>query len=369
MTYNRALCAIRVGTSRFLSEVVVLRSFVVDLFKAVAAQLIVLHHLVAYGPVAAAVAIATPTLADWLFDYARMAVQAFLVIGGYLAARSMVGGVKGGLLPSILKRYVRLALPFVAALLLTCLIAALVRPWFNDDAMPAVPGIAQTLAHVFLLHGVLDYESLSAGAWYVAIDFQLYVLFALLVWGSHTAPRWHLAIVVALTAASLFHFNRYSELDNWALYFFGAYGMGVLAFHISRRARPLPWLGMLIAVAATALYLDFRGRILVALCIAVALVLLRNVSVARENLWARRVGYFGLNSYALFLVHFSLCLLGNALFVCMGWNSPAEGVAMLLLVWLSSNLLADRFYTRVELPSSRLSLDGVFLRLRRSEGA
>jgi peptidoglycan/LPS O-acetylase OafA/YrhL len=330
------------------------RSFVVDFFKAGAAQLIVLHHLVAYGPVAAAVAAASPLLAAWLFDYARMAVQAFLVIGGYLAARSLNKGIKGGLPSSIFKRYLRLAVPFVAALILTSIVAALVRSWFIDDAMPAVPTLAQLFAHVFLLHGVLGYESLSAGAWYVAIDFQLYVLFAILVWATRHALGWHLTVVAALTVASLFHFNRHGELDNWALYFFGAYGMGVLAFHISQRPRPLPWLTLLIAVAVAALSLDFRGRILVALCVAVSLVLLRNISLDPGTWWARCFSYLGQNSYALFLVHFSLCLLGNALFVHMGWHSPAEGVSMLLLIWLVSNLLADQFFKRVELPANKL---------------
>lgn len=347
-----------------------MRFFVVDLLKAVAAQLIVLHHLVAYGPVAAAVAVASPLASDFLFDYARMAVQAFIVIGGYLAARSFCDGRKlDNLFSPIFKRYLRLAIPFLAALLLTSVVAACVRPWFNDDAMPAVPGLAQVFAHIFLLHGVLDYESLSAGAWYVAIDFQLYALFAMLVWGSRQAPRWHLAIVIVLTAASLFHFNRDSGLDNWALYFFGAYGMGVLAFHISRLTRPLPWLGVLIAVAGLALWLDFRGRILLALGIAAALVLLRNVDVAPGGRPARWVAYLGLNSYALFLVHFSLCLLGNALFVRMGWSSPAEGVSMLLLIWLASNLLADRFFKRIELPASKLGNPFSLLRGLRSEAS
>lgn len=330
------------------------RSFVVDLFKAAAAQLIVLHHLVAYGPVAAAVALASPALADWLFDYARMAVQTFLVVGGYLAARSLDRGIKDGLPASIFKRYLRLALPFLAALLLTCVVAALVRPWFHDEAMPAVPDLAQILAHALLLHGVLDYESLSAGAWYVAIDFQLYALFAVLVWFSRHALRWHLALVVMLTVLSLFHFNRNSELDDWAIYFFGAYGMGVLSFHISQRARPLPWLGMLLAVAAAALYVDFRGRILLALGVAVALVVLRNVHIEQNSRLTHTVAYLGRNSYALFLVHFSLCLLGNAWFANTDLRTPAEGVSMLLLIWLASNLLADQFFRHIEQPTSKM---------------
>jgi hypothetical protein len=33
-----------------------------------------------------------------------------------------------------------------------------------------------------LLHGVLGYASISAGAWYVAIDFQLYALMVAALW-------------------------------------------------------------------------------------------------------------------------------------------------------------------------------------------
>mgnify|MGYP000392021383 CR=1 FL=1 len=331
-----------------------MRSFVIDLFKACAAQLIVLHHLVAYGPVAAAAAVAMPTLAHVLYDYARMAVQVFLVIGGYLAARSFDAPRKDRLLSAIRKRYLRLVLPFLAALAITSLIAALIRPGFVDEAMPSVPTLAQVLAHVFLLHGVLDYESLSAGVWYVAIDFQLYVLFAVLAWFSRHALRLHLGLVIALTLASLFHFNRDSGLDDWAVYFFGAYGMGVLAFHLSRLARPEAGLAFLIAVGGVALWVDFRGRILLALCVAVALVLFRNVEIERSAPAARLANYCGRNSYALFLVHFSLCLLGNAFFDHLGWQTPLAGVGMLVLVWLASNVLADVFYRCVERPASRL---------------
>ncbi len=330
-----------------------MRFFIIDLFKAIAAQLIVLHHLVAYGPVAHAVGVAVPALAHWLYDYARMAVQIFLVVGGYLAARSFEGPRKGTVWSTIRKRYLRLVVPFLVALLITTLVATLVRPGFIDEAMPAVPTLTQVLAHVFLLHGVLDYESLSAGVWYVAIDFQLYVLFALLAWYSRHALRLHLGIVIALTLASLFHFNRDSGFDDWAVYFFGAYGLGVLAFHISRQTRPMPWLGLLLSVSVAALWLDYRGRIFVALCVALALVLLRNIEIHQQ--WPQRIAaYFGTNSYALFLVHFSLCLAGNAIFVHLGWESPLAGVLMLVLVWISSNLLAHVFYRCVEHPASRL---------------
>ena len=58
----------------------------IDALKVLASQIIVLHHLSAYGPVADAMHHAAPVLMDWLYGYGRMAVQVFLVLGGYLMA-------------------------------------------------------------------------------------------------------------------------------------------------------------------------------------------------------------------------------------------------------------------------------------------
>lgn len=61
----------------------------VDVLKALAAQVIVLHHLVSYGPIARAAHALLPQLAGALQQYGRMAVQVFLVVAGYLSARGL----------------------------------------------------------------------------------------------------------------------------------------------------------------------------------------------------------------------------------------------------------------------------------------
>ncbi|MGC1517727.1 MAG: acyltransferase, partial [Azonexus sp.] len=84
----------------------------VDALKAVASQLIVLHHLSAYGPLAAAAHEALPGTMGWLYDYARIAVQVFLVVAGFLAAGGMAPNGRptfGNPLPLIWRRYLRLA--------------------------------------------------------------------------------------------------------------------------------------------------------------------------------------------------------------------------------------------------------------------
>lgn len=53
----------------------------IDAFKAIASQLIVLHHLSSYGPLSESARELAPQLLDWMYDYARVAVQVFLVIG------------------------------------------------------------------------------------------------------------------------------------------------------------------------------------------------------------------------------------------------------------------------------------------------
>ena len=59
----------------------------VDVLKAVASQLIIFHHLAFYGPLSDVAQSLAPGLMHWFSDYARVAVQAFLVVGGFLAAR------------------------------------------------------------------------------------------------------------------------------------------------------------------------------------------------------------------------------------------------------------------------------------------
>jgi peptidoglycan/LPS O-acetylase OafA/YrhL len=334
----------------------------IDALKLIGSQLIVLHHLSAYGPVADAVNQAAPQLMRWLYDYARMAVQIFLVLGGFLAVQGLARVAQGdasALGRALARRYLRLALPFLAALLLAVACAALARAWLSADFIPAAPTWGQALAHALLLHGVLGVEALSAGVWYVAIDFQLFALLALLLWlGRQSGRRWLApALVLGLTAASLFHFNRDAAWDNWALYFFGAYGLGAAAFWAGQSRRACLGLGLLALLGVLALGLDYRTRIALALGVALLLGVTQWRGITGEG-WplglARVVEVLGRSSYALFLLHFPLLLLGNALFVALGLSGAAAAAALLLLTWTASMLLALGFERWVEAPSARL---------------
>lgn len=325
---------------------------VADAIKGLACALIVWHHLAFYGPMSDVARTLAPGLIDWLYEYGRMAVQVFLAVSGFLQARSMGMGrwPVGTPLAWIGRRYLRLVLPYTAALLLAVLAAAGARALMGEHpSVPAPPQLLQLLAHVLLLQDLLNLEALSAGVWYVAIDFQLYVLTVTLCLAGQGLRRWlpswakapEVALVAVAAAASLLWFNLDAQLDNTALYFIGAYGLGLLVGWATRSARPGLGLAVVAVLGALALALDWRDRIAVALVTALALGLLQlHGQGLRMPRGLERLGQI---SYAVFLVHFPVCLLVGALWSQLwptqpGWNALGMGVAFALSLWVGHGL-------------------------------
>ncbi|WP_307731753.1 acyltransferase [Pseudoduganella sp. SL102] len=339
----------------------------VNWLKAVAAQLIVLHHLAFYGPMADHARTLLPEVMDWFADPARFAVQVFLVIGGFLAAKSLSPEGRAGLVrprEELWRRYVKLAPPFLAATLLAALASAWAAAWMTHDSISAPATFAQLCAHAVLLHGVLGYESLSAGAWYVAIDFQLYAALALMLWlggrvaGTRPLP-WLMPCAVALgIAASLFYFNLDAGWDDWAPYFFGSYGLGVMAWWAGDRSRKGGAVALLAALAVlpvlAALVLDFRDRIALALAVAGLLFLFGRLRARPDGPAASAANWLGRISYAIFLVHFPVCLVINAAFARFVPAEPAWQLLGVLGAWGASLAAGAAFYRWVEVPLGRM---------------
>ena len=340
----------------------------INLLKAGAAQLIVLHHLAFYGPMADSARPLMPAMVDWLDQYGRIAVQAFLVISGFLVAKSLSPAGLPGIanpLGTIWRRYIKLAPPFIVAMVLAIGASALARTWMVHDSISPPPDLAQLAAHVLLLHGVLGYESLSAGAWYVAIDFQLYALMTCLLWlgGRLTGNRpmtWLMPLVVALgMSISLLYFNRDAGFDVWAPYFFGSYGLGIMAWWASDSRRPfgatLALLLLMVVPTVLALELDFRIRIATAALVACFLFLYgRTRLTACAGAGWSLVNYLGKISYSIFLVHFPVCLVVNAAFTRFVPDNAYLQGAGVLFAWAASVAAGAMFFHCVETPLSRL---------------
>lgn len=326
------------------------RAWLLDVLKAVGCLLIVVHHLAFYGPMSDVVMQVFPGLIEWLYDRARLAVQVFLVCGGFLTAASMAKmqtlTVQRGLM-LLWQRYLRLVLPLLAALSAAVLVSEIIRPWFDHRSLSALPNWPQAWAHVALSQHLLDMEALSAGVWYVAVDFQLYAT-ALLVFflsqglASRTFEMpsvWRQRLWLLLTAASLLWWSGNESLDDYAVYFFGSYGLGFLAF--KRRDIAFShkhWL-LVILLGLFAWWLDPHWRLATALLVAALL------AHAPQNwlqapgshlLGVRVVQWLSQRSYAIFVIHFAVSLAVNAV-VTKLWPEQlwANGLGMLASLGLS----------------------------------
>ena len=326
------------------------RSLTVDVLKVIAAQFIVWHHFSAYGPMADTMTLMWPQLMEWLYRYARLAVQVFLVGGGYLAAQSVMHQSVQHPLIHIAKRYLRLVPFYVLALALISIAVAVSRDTIHASWLPSEPSVWQFLAHSFLAHDILGFEALSSGAWYVAVDFQLYALLILLCHGLQTPTHRRLSMAIAvLCVASMWQFNRVDELDIWAIYFFAAYGLGVLAAWAKRSAfdTRVFWLTALLAVGA--LWVEYRTRLSLALVTAVWLVI-KPKGMVHWTPMKRVLHRLSNSAYVLFLTHFGLIVLFSDMWNKSHFYDPHMALALSGFAWLCCVGVGLFLHEKAEVP-------------------
>ena len=338
----------------------------IDLLRAVAAQCIVWHHFASYGPLADSVGSVFPEILAWLHEHARLAVHAFLAVGGFLTARHLQRANPDGthsLMRELAQRYVRLCGPYLALIAIAIVANALAGQWLDHPVIAPPPTLSQVLAHVLLLQDLTGHSALSTGLWYIAIDFQLFVLSLSIWWLTHavlegrtpTARKIALVAYGALACGSVVWFNRNPDLDALAPYFFGSYFCGMVAcWAIGKRAAwpMLAW----VMVVLFAEWLAWRARLLVACLTGLALLLaaIWHRSAPERARRQRWIDYLGRTSFSLFLIHFPVYLLASAWLA----RTPVQpGVAALgmLAAWCASMLCADLLYRTVEHPCLRFS--------------
>ncbi|MGE5786148.1 MAG: acyltransferase family protein [Myxococcales bacterium] len=335
---------------------------VFDWLRAAASQLIVLHHMAFYGPLSDYAAPLAPALAGWLSDHARMAVQVFLVIGGFFTARVLNRQEHlrvATVVHLIWTRYRRLSGPYWVALAIAIGANALASRWMQHESISEPPTLGQLLAHLLLLHDLLGYPALSAGIWYLAIDFQLFALCTLVCWGCHAlvdilprAARFSPARagtlgLAVLALLSLFWFNRHSHYDAFAVYFVGSYFAGFLLHEVLEGRVHVLWGAAYWILVWIAAVVDLRPRLIVAAL--TALVLFAATRLPLQRAWPKRgiFEYLGKISYSVFLVHFPILLMVNA-WGSKRWLSPEAAALGLLLGYCLSILAGSLLYHAVE---------------------
>ncbi|MFC5300408.1 acyltransferase family protein [Azospira restricta] len=327
--------------------------------RALAALIIVAHHFALYAPLRDWAAPLAGDVLDFLARHAR-ATQVFFVVGGFVAARTI-----GNRLWSFrqlgrfaVQRYCRLGLPYLAVVAIVIPIYAFARGWVPDDVLGSPVNLLQLLAHVFFLQDILGYEPLSAGLWFVCINFQLSLAYALILAGERRFGRgdgrWFLRLGWCAAAFSLFHFNLNPEWEAWGLYFFPYFFMGVLVHHAVQHGERRHFLAYQ-ALLLLAICFEWRWRVVVAMVFATMLFVVEYAGLGQRWPRSRWLAALGRISFSLFLVHFPVLVLVGAVCARMGWSSPQAALAALVAAFALSLAAAAVFHRWVEAPATRLS--------------
>ena len=331
------------------------RSHLMDGLRVGAAHVIVLHHLVSYGPLALALEQTWPGLFDGLFRYGRFATQVFLVMAGYLSAQALLSPRVPPLGERVRKRYWRLMPPFLLAILSVALVVTWLRPWINQDWLTEPPTVWQWVSHALLIQDLIGQPSMTVGAWYVAIDFQLFVLLNVGVWALQrlgVRQRVIVGCLALLCLSSQWYFNRDPAWDRWAWYFAESYGLGaLLAWSLQgpseQVAHARRWLVVCLISAVVAGLLFPRPRLLITAMVCGVLWwgVGRWHPSTRISQWLQRQSD---QSYALFLTHFLPLVVMNAIWIVSGGRSPGWGTALWVVTWLACVMWSVIFHRLVE---------------------
>lgn len=347
------------------------RWFLLDVIKAIGCVLIVWHHLAVYSPMFDRAMWLAPDLLAELYNHGQLAVQAFLVVAGFLSAAQLLRFVpeheKGlaarfSVLRLLERRYLRLAIPLMAALTLTVCVTALVRPWYPHDSLSDVPRPWTLVVHALMLQDLIGVPALSAGIWYVAIDFQLFTIALGCVWWAGLIQGWQprlnlrgltVLIWLVLSALSLNWWNRQENLDVQGLYFFGSYGLGMLAYRVRLSRITAKGWAIIFVLGLFALWLEPRMRLGLAWGIALLLAAWPSMrsstgAASTDKLWHRGISSLAQRSYSVFLVHFAVSLLVSAAWFQADVQDPWGSLAGMCLSFVLSLLVGSLLYRAVE---------------------
>lgn len=342
-----------------------------DAIKAIGCVVVVWHHLAVYSPMLDNVMPLSPLGFAALYNHGQLAVQAFLVVAGFLAGAQLWGfmplnapglSARFSVFRLLSKRFLRLAIPMLTALTLTVCMTALVRPWYPHESLSDAPTLWDMVAHSLMLQDLIGVPALSAGIWYVAIDFQLFAVAVLCVWLAGRIQVWQprmklRAVTVALwfllAAVSLFWWNRQDDMDVQGLYFLGSYGLGMLAYRISLSRVTVKGWAVVFVLGCVALWLEPRVRMGVAWVLALILAAWPSgqapaLARAGRRGWQGLVANFAKQSYAVFLVHFAVSLPVSAFWFRAGWHDPWANLAGMCFSFVLTLGVAAVLYRAVE---------------------
>jgi peptidoglycan/LPS O-acetylase OafA/YrhL len=263
-----------------------------------------------------------PSWASWMM-WGQLAVAIFIVVSGFsLALAPMRTGntLSRGFKTYIRRRAFRIIPPYWVALVISCAVIALFTGSHTGQTVDA----KALLVHTLLIQDVIDSAKPNGAFWSIAIEWQVYFLFPvlLLIWrkAGGAAMVGATTLVVVLTYLLGSEVGAASKLLNLTPQFLALFAFGVAAAHVTvarGRIARLPWTKIGVALVALSVFvLLWWGPELVEaryfwvdmLAGTAAASLFAGWSQRPQGRTARFFGssiprWLGQSSYSLYLVH------------------------------------------------------------------
>jgi peptidoglycan/LPS O-acetylase OafA/YrhL len=336
----------------------------VDALRGVAAVAVVICHLFHHRWLFLSTESGAFRIIADVASYGARGVQIFFVISGFVIAHSLRRTTLNarGIGNFILRRQVRLDLPYWATIACMLLLAAIERlmPFIRHPAYLPTPG--DLLLNMTYLHMIFDRKAVLGVAWTLCIEIQFYLFFVLLI--ALTTRRPMVERISRLTLGAVFAtgvvflaFNPAPGMVRpWMLHYWPYFAAGTLAYWSVRRWIPL-WVFPMFCVpfAASWFWSDLPSCTIAGIATAAALYLV-GLTGQLTSLWhGRGFQYLGRISYSLYLVHVPITFLACQIGFQLTHDTQASAALWYAVAGIASLVTADLFYRFIEQPSMRLA--------------
>ncbi|WP_025762773.1 acyltransferase family protein [Dyadobacter tibetensis] len=288
--------------------------------------------------------LALDDLVKKVFNFGHYGVEVFFIISGFVIPFSMSKGhYNWKQLPIFLKkRFIRIEPPYLVCVLL-CLVLnymTTLSPFYVG--LPFSINLVQLISHIGYMNGLLGMDWLNPVFWTLAIEFQYYLLIALIfplishpkssVWG----------VTLVIFNALSFYFDR-NYVFNFSLYF----SIGIIIYRYYWHALSVNGLLFWIFVLSSYCFYQYTYvEFIVSLLAIIFIILPLNPSG-----WG---SFFGNLSYSLYLLHFPIGLRVISLtqrFV----ESELIRYTMVVVALAISVIAAYYYYLILEQPFKKIS--------------
>lgn len=307
-----------------------------------------------------------PAWASWML-WGHLAVALFIVVSGFsltLAPQRNGDRLSGGFSTYIRRRAFRILPPYWVALVVSCLVIETFTGRYTGQFVT----VKSVAVHTFLLQDVIRSPSPNGAFWSVAIEWQIYFLFplVLMLWRRLGGTAMVVLVTIVVVAGQLAgtNFRFFSKILHLTPQFLALFAFGVAAAHVlvaKERFAAVPWTSIGLALTGTTVFVlcwwepqqvEAHFFWVDLLAGAATAALLAGCAQHPEGRVARLLStrfarWLGQSSYSLYLIH--LPVLGLVYWGMVVRLSHDNDTRFLLLLLLGTPMavLVSRLFWRI----------------------